>query len=125
MKCEVNKYEPEYDCTMCHYFDSPDNIYPCASCRGTEIQSHDRPWLWSDKPLEHDPVSHPEHYTYSGIECIQVIEAATSGLTGIEAFCTGNAIKYLWRWKHKNGIEDLRKAIWYINHMIEKEGKSE
>jgi CRISPR/Cas system-associated protein Cas5 (RAMP superfamily) len=63
----------------------------------------------------------PSHYTYGGIECIDAIAAATSYLGGEDAFCTGNAIKYLWRWKQKNGVEDLRKAQWYINRLIQKE----
>ena len=57
-----------------------------------------------------------------GIECIDALEAATSGLQGIEAFCTANAIKYLWRWKLKNGEEDLQKAVWYINRLIQRAG---
>lgn len=70
--------------------------------------------------MQNDMVNHPSHYTQGGIECIDALEAATSGLTGIEAVCTANAIKYLWRWKQKNGIEDLEKARWYINRMIAK-----
>ena len=62
-------------------------------------------------------VNHPSHYNQGGIECIDAIKAATANLTGEEAFCTGNALKYLWRWKEKNGIEDLDKAIWYINRI--------
>ena len=65
-----------------------------------------------------DKVNHPEHYTAGKVECIDALESATDGLQGIEAVCTANAIKYLWRWKRKNGIEDLNKAIWYINHLI-------
>ena len=68
-----------------------------------------------------DNVNHPAHYTGSKVECIDALEAATAELTGIEAVCTSNAIKYLWRWKRKGGVEDLRKAIWYINHLIEHE----
>lgn len=72
-----------------------------------------------------DNINHPAHYTQGGIECIDAIAAAVTGLQGIEAVCTGNAIKYLWRWKQKNGAEDLRKAIWYINKLIEeKEDKN-
>lgn len=71
--------------------------------------------------MQNDMVNHPSHYTQGGIECIDALEAATSGLTGIEAVCTANAIKYLWRWKQKNGIEDLEKARWYINRMIAKQ----
>lgn len=66
-----------------------------------------------------DNVNHPDHYTNGSIECIDAIEAAVRGLEGIEAVCMANAIKYLWRWKLKNGSEDLKKASWYINHLIE------
>lgn len=65
-------------------------------------------------------VDHPAHYTAGKIECIDALEAATEDLTGIEAVCTANAIKYLWRWKRKGGSEDLEKAKWYINMLIEK-----
>lgn len=73
-----------------------------------------------------DNVNHPAHYTSGNIECIDALAAATSGLVGIEAVCTANAVKYLWRWKYKNGAEDLKKAQWYINRLlkeIEREGK--
>ena len=72
----------------------------------------------SPAPEGHDPVNHPSHYTQGGVECIDALKAATTGLEGIEAVCTANAIKYLWRWKQKNGTEDLRKAVWYINRLI-------
>lgn len=64
-----------------------------------------------------DIVNHPSHYTQGSIECIEAIKAATVNLKGIEAVCTANAIKYLWRWKEKNGVTDLDKAIWYINKL--------
>ena len=64
-----------------------------------------------------DVVNHPEHYQ-GKVECIDCLEAATEGLIGIEAVCTANAIKYLYRWKRKNGKEDLLKAQWYINRLI-------
>lgn len=66
-----------------------------------------------------DNVNHPAHYTAGGIECIDALAAAAEGLRGIEAVCTANAIKYLWRWKRKNGAEDLYKAIWYINRLLQ------
>ncbi len=65
-----------------------------------------------------DMVNHPPHYTShpSGIECIQVTEHY--------GFCIGNAIKYLWRSGLKgNDIEDLKKAVWYINREIKKREK--
>ena len=65
-------------------------------------------------------VNHPSHYTSGKVECIDAIESATGELTGIEAVCTANIIKYVWRWKLKNGVEDLEKASWYLNKLIEK-----
>ena len=66
-----------------------------------------------------DMVNHPDHYkSKTGLEVIDVIEAFTDDLNGMEAVDTANAIKYILRWKKKNGVEDLRKAIWYINHLI-------
>lgn len=70
------------------------------------------------KDKEENKVNHPSHYCQGGIEVIDIIESAVTGLEPFEAVCTGNAIKYLCRWKHKNGIEDLQKAIWYINKLI-------
>ena len=67
-----------------------------------------------------DNVNHPQHYqSKNGLEVIDVIDAFTDGLTGMEAVCTGNALKYICRWKNKNGIEDIKKAIWYLNKLIE------
>lgn len=70
------------------------------------------------KLLDDTIVNHPPHYTAGKVECIDALESATVNLTGIEAVCTANAIKYLWRWKQKNGVEDLRKAQWYISRLI-------
>ena len=64
-------------------------------------------------------VDHPNHYqSETGIEVIDVIKAFTSELSGEEAFCIGNAIKYICRYSKKNGTEDLEKAKWYINRAI-------
>ena len=66
---------------------------------------------------ENDPVSHPSHYTYGTIECIDFIDSCGYGLD----FCLANAIKYLTRCKHKGTtVQDIRKAIWYANHAAEK-----
>lgn len=64
-------------------------------------------------------VSHPNHYiSETGLEVIDVIEAFTFDLKGIEATDTGNVIKYICRWKQKNGLQDLEKAMWYLQHLI-------
>ena len=65
-----------------------------------------------------DMVEHPRHYTQGGIECIDALKAATVGKRGIEAVCVANVIKYLWRYEKKNGIEDIRKAKFYIERLL-------
>ena len=66
-----------------------------------------------------DMVNHPSHYkAKNGMEVIDVIEAFTANLSGYEATHTGNVIKYICRWKEKNGLEDLKKAQWYLNRLI-------
>lgn len=66
-----------------------------------------------------DNINHPDHYiSDNGLETIDVIEAWTKDLEGIDAVCTGNAIKYISRWNKKNGVEDLKKAKWYIERLI-------
>ena len=65
-------------------------------------------------------VSHPDHYlAKNGMEVIDVIEAFTEDLRGIEATDTGNIIKYACRWKNKNGVQDLKKIMWYCQHLID------
>ena len=65
-------------------------------------------------------VSHPDHYkSDAGLEVIDVIEAFTSDLKGVQATDTGNVIKYICRWKKKNGLQDLKKAMWYLQHLID------
>ena len=65
-------------------------------------------------------VAHPAHYqTSNGLETIDVMEAFTEDMTGYEAVCTSNVLKYICRWKKKNGLEDLKKAEWYLKRLIE------
>ena len=68
--------------------------------------------------MTHDPVNHPSHYTAGRVECIDAIEAATVSLAGAEAYGTGQVIKYVWRWKLKGGLGDLKKARWYLDRLI-------
>ena len=68
-----------------------------------------------------DSINHPSHYTQGKIECIDAIEESTKGLIGISAVCVANVIKYIWRYKFKNGIEDLKKARWYLDKLISHE----
>lgn len=82
-----------------------------GACENAEVKC-------CDKEPNIDMVNHPFHYNQGGIECIDALKAATVNKTGIEAVCTANAIKYLWRYEEKNGIEDVKKARWYIDRLI-------
>ena len=64
-----------------------------------------------------DMVNSPPHYNKAGIETIEAIKAMTD--TGFEYYLQGNIMKYLWRYRYKNGAEDLKKAQWYLNELID------
>jgi hypothetical protein len=70
-----------------------------------------------------DKVNHPSHYETGNYECIDVM-IETQGIEAVKHFCQCNAFKYLYRAKRKNGIEDYKKAVWYMNKYIELEDKS-
>ena len=65
-----------------------------------------------------DMVNSPPHYNKNKIECIDAIESATD--IGFENYLQGNIIKYVWRYRYKNGVEDLEKAQWYLNKLIKR-----
>jgi len=64
-----------------------------------------------------DMVNNPSHYNQAGVEAIDAIRAATG--EGFEYYLQGNIMKYLWRYRYKNGLEDLKKAEWYLKVLIE------
>lgn len=115
---ETDEYTDNYACVFHEMSD--DMLNKCynwykeldqASCENSEDECY-------SKEPNVDMVNHPSHYTQGGIECIDALKAATVSKTGIEAVCTANAIKYLWRYEEKNGIEDVKKARWYIDRLI-------
>jgi len=65
-----------------------------------------------------DLVNHPPHYTQGGIECIDAIRASMSKEQFL-GYCKGNSLKYQWRYEAKGGVEDLKKAKWYLDRMIQ------
>jgi len=64
-----------------------------------------------------DMVNSPAHYNKAGIETIDIIQSVTGD--GFESYLQGNILKYICRYKYKNGTEDLEKARWYLNRLIE------
>ncbi len=67
-----------------------------------------------------DPIN-PGHYKQGGIECIEAIKAATGD--GFIGYVWGNVLKYLWRWPKKGGVDDLKKARWYLDRLISEVGE--
>lgn len=68
-----------------------------------------------------DMVNAPPHYRAGNIECIDAIAAAlTCQKDPAEAFLTGQVLRYMWRWPLKNGKEDLEKAKWYLERLIDR-----
>ena len=110
-------------CYNCKYSETLASKEPCLSCGPSLSNFEPKETTTAGTNTEEsnvDMVNHPPHYqTKSGLETIQVIEAFTEGLDGIEAVCTANVIKYICRWKKKNGLQDLKKAQWYLTHLIE------
>jgi hypothetical protein len=67
-----------------------------------------------------DPVN-PSHYRQGGIECIEAIKAALG--EGFPDYLRGNVMKYLWRYKEKGGVDDLRKSAWYLDRLFKEVGE--
>lgn len=67
-----------------------------------------------------DMVNNPEHYTQGGIECIDAMQSAANGvsLDPFAGYLWLNVFKYVFRWPRKGGVEDLRKAQWYLDRLI-------
>lgn len=65
-----------------------------------------------------DNVNHPSHYETGKFECIEVM-LETQGIEAVKNFCLCNAFKYLYRTKRKNGLEDVLKAIWYLQKYVD------
>ena len=76
------------------------------------------------KQYKQDNINHPKHYCKGGLECIDVIRAAVSNLPPFEAVCVANIIKYAWRYKDKNGLEDVKKAAKYLQLLQEEMKKN-
>ena len=74
--------------------------------------------------IENDNVNHPSHYETGKDQCIDVMEE-TQGKEAVKELCICNAFKYIYRHRHKNGLEDVKKAVWYLNKYIELSEKDE
>ena len=76
------------------------------------------------KKNDYDPVNNPEHYTSGKYEPILIMEDVY-GIEAVKNFCICNAFKYIFRFKKKNGLQDIKKARWYIDHYISLEERED
>lgn len=65
-----------------------------------------------------DEVKRPAHYIRGGMECIDVVKVFVMGHDGFEGHCMASVVQYLWRWKYKNGLQDLKKAREFLDFLI-------
>ena len=96
----------------------------CKNCTVVDIvRGSDIEWIpsnWEAAVEATDNVNHPSHYNQGKYECIDVM-VETFGMEAAKNFCLLNAFKYIWRTGEKNGIEDIKKAVWYLNKTVELE----
>lgn len=105
---EINK-AVEGETVICPF---EDDYKSCLKFEMTSLNSE------TTTAESNDVVNHPNHYCQGGIECIKAIEASMPP-DGFQDYCKGNVLKYIWRWRDKAGVEDLKKARVYLNWLIE------
>ena len=76
------------------------------------------PWMRAAEEEAEDVVNKPHHYNTGNLECIEAIQESMDK-TEFKGYLKGNVMKYIWRYEYKNGVEDLRKARWYLERLIE------
>lgn len=104
-------------CANCSHAGTPTYKSPCSEC-----VDHKGYPMWermltelsqTAEDMKPETVNHPAHYTECSLECIDVM-LAVFGRKAVTDFCILNAFKYMWRYEHKNGLEDLQKAERYL-----------
>lgn len=118
----MSEYSYPGSCSECKYFNLEEHEFPCSKCKHaipiSEAEYYTAPECYEPRyPLDH-PVIHPSHYTQGNIQCIDAMVAAF-GKEAVATWCKLNAFKYIWREQHKNGLEDMDKATWYLNKYSE------
>ena len=113
-------------CDVCIYSEREPDDLPCKNCIfGDGIfdyfvrikKSPEQPTTPPVNPPKEE-IDHPSRYAGGKYECIDVM-VDVFGVDATKHFCLLNAFKYIWRQEHKNGVEDIKKASWYLNKYIE------
>ena len=101
------------NCTDCRYKDISKGNSPCSNCINNCGSKE-----CFEPILPKEEINHPDRYKTDGVECIDVM-LKIFGVDAVKSFCKLNAFKYIWREQHKNGVEDIKKAVWFLNKYIE------
>jgi hypothetical protein len=103
-----------YNCKNCG---RSGTSFPCTDCADDEngIPTH-----WEAAVTEE--INHPPRYKHGDYECIDVM-VDVFGKDAVEHFCLLSAFKYVWRKDYKGGIQDIKKAMWYLDKCLELEGE--
>ena len=114
-------------CDNCKFCDMDEHEEPCVGCRNTAVfhsnEYYEKQFLWEQKGTA-EAVDHPAHYCQGKYECIDVM-VETFGKEATQDFCLLNAFKYVWRARSKNGVEDIKKARFYLDKFLELEGEAD
>ena len=114
-------------CTNCVHIKNLSSEYPCSECdenlgkfqlRQTPPEQPTKPPMPPVNPPKDEEINHPSRYAGGKFECIEVM-ADVFGKEAVKDFCLLNAFKYIWRQEKKGGVQDTKKAVWYLNKYIE------
>lgn len=113
-------------CVTCKHETAGADDYPCCDCK--DYFDHWEPMeeqIATEASLprnDSEKVNHPQHYNHGKYECIDVM-VENFGKEAVKHFCLLNAFKYVWRSDYKNGTQDIKKAMWYLDKYLELEGE--
>lgn len=111
-------------CSNCKYSKFSTETEPCLSCFYDIITDRPKWEMKNETESTGESVNHPAHYCQGKFECIDVM-VETFGEEATKGFCLLNAFKYIWRTGEKNGVEDVKKARWYLDKYLELEGETD
>lgn len=106
--------------------ESAPNVYGKRCIEADNLLKNEQTYckFHDDGSRKTNAIMHPSHYTQGEIECIKAIEASMTP-EEFQGYCKGNVMKYVWRFREKNGLEDLKKARVYLEWMVESKEKQE
>ena len=114
-------------CTNCVHIKNLSSEYPCPECdenldkfqlRQTPLEQPTKPPMPPvNSPKDEEQINHPDRYAGGKFECIEVM-ADVFGEEAVKHFCLLNAFKYIWRQEKKGGVEDIKKAMFYMDYYI-------